>query len=127
MKKIAIPTNENAVDSHFGHCQYYTIFTLANDDSIESRELLPSPAGCGCKSEIAGILANMGVTTMLAGNMGEGALIKLNGAGLDVHRGFSGDVDSALNAYLSGFKGDERMCEAHKNHNHGGDGHTCNH
>ena len=28
MKKIAIPTREGMVDDHFGHCAYYTVVTL---------------------------------------------------------------------------------------------------
>ena len=36
--------------------------------------MIPSPQGCGCKSDIAGVLENMGVSVMLAGNMGQGAL-----------------------------------------------------
>ena len=27
-KKIAIPTREGMIDDHFGHCAYYTVFTL---------------------------------------------------------------------------------------------------
>lgn len=124
MKKIAVPTTGNIVDDHFGHCQFYTIYSLDKDNRIEKKELMPSPAGCGCKSDIAGILAGMGVGTMLAGNMGEGALNKLSSAGLDVYRGYRGNVDDALAAYLGGYKGDERMCDNHNHHHEGGE-HTC--
>ena len=66
MMKIAIPTRENAVDNHFGHCEYYTILTVGQDNQILSSETIPSPQGCGCKSNIAGELENMGVSVMLA-------------------------------------------------------------
>lgn len=72
--KIAIPTKENMVDDHFGHCEYYTVLTIGQDNQILSSEMIPSPQGCGCKSDIAGVLENMGVSVMLAGNMGQGAL-----------------------------------------------------
>jgi predicted Fe-Mo cluster-binding NifX family protein len=39
---------------------------------------MKSPEGCGCKSNIAPMLAQMGVNLMLAGNMGMGALGVLN-------------------------------------------------
>jgi len=29
--KIAVPTKNEMVDSHFGHCEYYTIFTIDNE------------------------------------------------------------------------------------------------
>ncbi|MEE0882166.1 MAG: NifB/NifX family molybdenum-iron cluster-binding protein [Bacteroidales bacterium] len=70
--KIAVPTRENLVDDHFGHCAYYTIFEIENNE-ITNRSTLPAPAGCGCKSGVAAILQAEGVSLMLAGNMGEGA------------------------------------------------------
>ena len=74
MKKIALPTRNGLIDDHFGHCEYYTILTVGQDNQILSSETIPSPQGCGCKSNIAGELENMGVSVMLAGNMGQGAL-----------------------------------------------------
>ena len=97
--KIAIPTREEQVDDHFGHCEYYTIFTIENK-SVVNEEVMKSPEGCGCKSNIAPILAEMGVKTMLAGNMGMGALNVLNMSGIDVIRGCSGNVKDVINAYL---------------------------
>ena len=70
--KIAVPTRENFVDDHFGHCAYYTIFEIENN-KITNRSTLPAPQGCGCKSGVAAILQAEGVSLMLAGNMGEGA------------------------------------------------------
>ena len=26
--KVAVPTRDGVVDDHFGHCAYYTIFTI---------------------------------------------------------------------------------------------------
>ena len=73
--KIALPTRQNIIDSHFGHCEYYTIFTVDKDTKeIVNEEILKSPAGCGCKSNIATTLSEMGIELMLAGNMGEGEL-----------------------------------------------------
>jgi len=124
MKKIAIPTNGNIVDGHFGHCQYYTIYTV-EDKSITRKEILPSPAGCGCKSDIASILAGMGVTVMLAGNMGEGAILNLSEAGLEVYRGFTGDTESVVKSFLEGNLGTDTVCD--HNHDNQGEGHSCSH
>ena len=70
MKKIAIPTREGMVDDHFGHCAYYTVVTLDEQNQIVNQERLDSPEGCGCKSNIASVMQEMGITLMLAGNMG---------------------------------------------------------
>ena len=39
--KIAIPTKENMVDDHFGHCEYYTVLTIGQDNQILSSEMIP--------------------------------------------------------------------------------------
>lgn len=120
--KVAVPTRDERVDDHFGHCDHYTIFTI-EDGKIVSREMLPSPQGCGCKSGIAAELQKMGVMTMLAGNMGEGAKNKLNAHGINVVRGCSGNVDKLVQSYLEGEIVDSgTVCSEHEcgdNHNHG--------
>ncbi len=98
--KIAIPTRGNNVDDHFGHCEAYTVYTIDENHNIEKQETLPSPAGCGCKSNIASVLQNAGVGIMLAGNMGDGALNVLNFHGIDVYRGCIGDVNEVVKAFL---------------------------
>ena len=34
MKKIVIPTREDMVDDHFGHCAYYTVVTIDEQNQI---------------------------------------------------------------------------------------------
>lgn len=119
--KIAVPTRDERVDDHFGHCDHYTIFTI-EDNKVLKRELLASPQGCGCKSGIAAELQEMGVVMMLAGNMGEGAKNKLNAHNIDVIRGCSGNVDELVQLYLegkivdSGLGCSEHECGDHHNH-----------
>ena len=117
--KIAVPSRDNNVDGHFGHCEYYTIFSVDENKSILDSEVMQSPQGCGCKSNIAGILQQKGVTLLLAGNMGEGALNKLNAFGIDVIRGCSGDVKATVESFLSGEIFDSgESCSHHGNHQH---------
>lgn len=66
--KIALPSRGDIIDSHFDHCEYFTVFTI-NESEIIQQEIVPSPAGCGCKSNIASVLAEIGVSMMLAGNI----------------------------------------------------------
>lgn len=101
MMKIAVPTRDEHVDDHFGHCDHYTIFTV-EDNKVVSRQTMESPQGCGCKSGIAADLQEIGVVMMLAGNMGEGAKNKLNAHNIDVIRGCSGNVDELVQSYLQG-------------------------
>lgn len=114
MKKVAIPTRDNKVDDHFGHCDHYTIYTIENGE-ITNREEMPSPQGCGCKSGVATVLADKGVVTMLAGSMGEGAKNKLNEAGIGVIRGCSGDIETLIREYLAGNVSDSgEGCASHE-------------
>lgn len=120
--KIAIPTKENMVDDHFGHCEFYTVLTVGQDNQILSSEIIPSPQGCGCKSDIAGVLEKMGVSVMLAGNMGQGALNVLTSHNIKVVRGCSGNIQNVVTNYLNGKIMDSGIgCSSHEHH------HECHH
>ena len=128
--KIAIPTRNNMVDEHFGHCEYYTVVSLTTDNKIESKEILESPQGCGCKSNITAIFQEIGVKTMLAGNMGQGAINKITSAGIKVIRGCSGNVDQLIDNYLNNKLVDSNYVCDHNSHHHDHNhthGHQCNH
>jgi len=122
--KIAVPTRGYDVDDHFGHCEAYTLITVNENFNIEKTEILPSPQGCGCKSDIAAILQDQGVQVMLAGNMGLGAFNILQMHGIEVYRGCSGNVYELTEAYLNGLIADSGIgCSHHEHH----DGHQCQH
>jgi predicted Fe-Mo cluster-binding NifX family protein len=117
--KIAVPTREGCVDNHFGHCDHYTIFTI-EERKVISREELPSPQGCGCKSGIAAILEQIGVEVMLAGSMGEGAKNTLQAHNIKVIRGCSGDIGALVARYLTRVVPDSGVgCAGH------GEEHKC--
>lgn len=113
--KIALPSRDNKIDSHFGHCEYFTVYTVsAENREIIAEETIPSPVGCGCKSNIAQTLAAKGVTLMLAGNMGQGAVNVLNNSGIELLRGCSGEIKTVALNWLSGTLADSgEACAAH--------------
>lgn len=118
--KIALPTKNSMIDSHFGHCDHFTVFTLNEKKEIINEETVQSPVGCGCKSNIAGTLAQMGVKVMLAGNMGDGAVNVLGNSGIEVVRGCRGNVRAVADKWISGNLTDSGIgCSAH--------GHECGH
>jgi predicted Fe-Mo cluster-binding NifX family protein len=121
--KIAVPTtHENTVDAHFGHCQFYTIFTTNDQKAVINTEVLPSPQGCGCKSNIASVLREKGIVVLLAGNMGNGAVNVINNQGIKVVRGCEGDINQVVANYLSGKVNDSGLTCSHHD-----EGHDCNH
>jgi predicted Fe-Mo cluster-binding NifX family protein len=127
--KIAVPvTRNNNVDEHFGHCEYYNVFSISDDKKVTGIQTIPSPQGCGCKSNIAGVLAAEGVSIMLAGGIGGGAIQVLNHAGIQVVRGCSGNATAVVTLYLSGLVTDSgESCHAHEAHHEHNNGHSCSH
>ncbi|MDP4185681.1 MAG: NifB/NifX family molybdenum-iron cluster-binding protein, partial [Bacteroidota bacterium] len=119
-------TKNNEVDSHFGHCDHFTIFSIDENKNIVNQEVFASPQGCGCKSNLAETFNHMGITIMLAGNMGEGAINKLSMAGIVVFRGCTGDIKQLVQNYLNGDITDSGIsCAAHEHHSESG--HQCSH
>jgi predicted Fe-Mo cluster-binding NifX family protein len=130
--KIAVPiTRDNQVDGHFGHCDSYGVYTISDKNEISSVSNVNSAEGCGCKSDIASVLATDGVTVMLAGGIGGGAINVLNGSGIEVIRGCAGDASEVVKLYLSGKVEDSgNSCKHHEGHSHEGlshEAHACNH
>lgn len=127
--KIAVPvTKNNQIDDHFGHCEFYNVFTISATNEIVEVQTIKSEQGCGCKSNIASTLAQNGVKIMLAGGIGGGAINVLNNAGIGVIRGCSGKPDENVKQYLSGSIADNgESCKSHEGHHEEGSGHVCNH
>lgn len=127
--KIAVPvTIDNNIDDHFGHCEFYSVYTISTTNEILNVKTIKSEQGCGCKSNIANTLATDGVTIMLAGGIGEGAINVLKNSGIEVVRGCSGDVNNLINRFTSGFVMDSgSSCAQHEQHNSDGHKHECNH
>jgi predicted DNA-binding protein (UPF0251 family)/predicted Fe-Mo cluster-binding NifX family protein len=120
--KIAAPSRNGQIDEHFGHCKEYLVFTV-NGKELIPEATIPSPEGCGCKSGVAVDLAAAGVTHMIAGNMGAGAVRVLGSHGITVVRGASGDARKAVQDFVDGKLLDSGSGCA----GHGDDGHTCSH
>ncbi|HBM15753.1 MAG TPA: dinitrogenase iron-molybdenum cofactor biosynthesis protein [Lentisphaeria bacterium] len=124
--KIAVTTRENQIDEHFGHCEAFTIFTVDENNKITASELIASPAGCGCRSNIIPELQEKGVNIILTGNIGQGAVNMLLDSGIEVCRGCCGNVRDAAEAFLNGSLIDAKgVCQGHGNeggcggHHHG--------
>lgn len=119
--KIAVPSRDGLVDEHFGHCKEFLIFSVEGK-SLIPQQTMPSPEACGCKSGIAAELARAGVSHLIAGNMGEGAVRVLSANGITVVRGASGDAKAAAQAFVDGTLADSGIgCAGH------GEGHECSH
>ncbi|MEW5774584.1 MAG: NifB/NifX family molybdenum-iron cluster-binding protein [Thermodesulfobacteriota bacterium] len=112
--KIAVPTRQGRVDEHFGHCESFTVLTLDENRAVAGEESFTPPPGCGCKSNVATTLRDMGVTLLIGGNMGEGAAVRLRSEGIAVVRGASGPVRQAVADWAAGRLADSKItCLSH--------------
>jgi len=120
--KIAVPSRDGLVDEHFGHCKEFLVFRV-DGKTLVPEATIASPESCGCKSGVAGDLAAAGVTHMVAGNMGGGAVRVLASHGMTVVRGASGDARAAAQAFVNGEFVDSGVGCA----GHGSSDHECTH
>jgi predicted Fe-Mo cluster-binding NifX family protein len=81
---IAIPTTQNLLDEHFGHCNSFTLFTV-NNETIEKTESMDAPPHVPGK--LPHWLAEKGVTDVIAGGMGQGAITIFNSLNINVFVG----------------------------------------
>lgn len=84
-RKFAVPVDSNGVlDAHFGHCKYFALHTVEQDGVSSSEMVVPPPHEPGV---LPGWLANLGVTDVLAGGMGNRAIQLFNQQGVNVFVG----------------------------------------
>jgi predicted Fe-Mo cluster-binding NifX family protein len=130
--KIAVPvTDNNQIEGHIGQCEFYNVFTISDKKEIEGIAKMKSPGGCGCNTDIAGVLASAGVSVMLAAGIGGGSTNSFNRSGINVIRGCSGDATEVVKLYLAGLVEDRgSSCNNHQpmhHHHHQHEDHHASH
>ena len=124
--KIAVTYENGEVFQHFGHTKEFKFYTV-EDKKIVDSEIVPT-MGSG-HSMLADFLLLNGVTVLICGGIGGGAINALGQAGIEVYAGAAGSPDAAVEALLAGAlpKVGEATCHSDHSHshscaNHGG---TC--
>ncbi|AEY65905.1 ATPase involved in chromosome partitioning [Clostridium sp. BNL1100] len=124
--KIAIATEGNNISSHFGKCEYFTVVEIENK-SIKSKEVVSTEGNQ--HGLLPGFLASLGIKTVIAGGMGDGARQKLEENNIQIISGISGNIDEAIQLYIDGnLKSASSGCSGHEHsheHNHGEGGCSC--
>lgn len=83
-KIIAIPTSDGMLDEHFGHCKSFTLFTVS-DKLVGATEVVDAPPHEPGK--LPHWLSEKGVTDVIAGGMGQGAINIFNSLNINVFVG----------------------------------------
>jgi len=97
--KVAVVMSGGEISSHFGRCEEVLIAQVEGEE-IKSRELLPAPPH-DC-SALPNLFVEKGVTSVIAGGMGAGAIQNLQRAGVRVYAGVSGSAEEALKSLVAG-------------------------
>jgi len=85
MKKIAIPIDEAGIlDAHFGHCKYFVLMDVENDEIVKEEKIVPPPHEPGVLPKF---LSDLGVTDIIAGGMGQQAIALFNKNGVNASVG----------------------------------------
>ena len=109
--KLAVAAMGTKVAGHFGHCETFIFYEIANG-SVASREVVPNP---GHKPGfLPNFLADRGAQAVISGGMGGGAVEIFNQRGVAVITGASGEADAVVERYLKGeLKSDGAVCHEH--------------
>lgn len=97
--KIAIANDNDRVSEHFGHCSYYTVYSVENG-VIFRREDLQNPGHQ--PGILPPFLASHAVTHVIAGGMGPRAVDLFRQHGIEVILGVSGHVDRIAQEFIAG-------------------------
>lgn len=113
--KIAFPFEDNKICEHFGHCPGFEVYEI-KDGKILGKEYLENP---GHKPGVLpNFLADNGVTTIIVGGMGAGALNIFKERNVEVIMGAEGNIKENLEKYLSGnLISKQSVCHKHE-HKH---------
>lgn len=117
--KIAVTTDGTQIFQHFGKCPVFTLYTVS-DGVIHKKETID--ASQNGHAALTGFLQSAGVDTVICGGIGEGARQMLSSAGIRLVSGITGNIDTAVKAFLADELHDQGGACHHEEHS---EGHTC--
>lgn len=114
MMKIAVAGEGRDVTEHFGHCDLFLVYDVENGGIVKEQSV-PNPGHR--PGFLPNFLADMGVSVIISGGMGGGAVDIFNERNVEVVTGASGDAKTAVQNYLKGeLKSTGSVCHEHRHH-----------
>lgn len=112
--KIAVASERGMVAEHFGHCESFMVFDVA-DNQVVNSETIANP---GHKPGfLPNFLNDLGVKVIVAGGMGAGAIEIFKAKEIQVITGACGKAQDVVNQYLAGaLKSCGSVCNQHQHH-----------
>jgi predicted Fe-Mo cluster-binding NifX family protein len=118
-KKIAIPMENGKLCAHFGHCEYFTIVSVENNEVKEMQEITPPEHQPGLYPRW---VAGFGVTDVIAGGMGQKAIDLFLEQNINA---FVGAPQNDAKSIVADFLADKLTLNA--NYCHHDENHSCEH
>ncbi len=117
--KIAVTYANGEVFQHFGHTESFKIYEVEDGHVVSSEVIGTNGSG---HDALAGFLADLSVSVLVCGGIGDGAQAALSAAGIEICSGAQGDADAVVEAYLNGSLESEGVnCD----HHHGDEEDDC--
>ena len=118
--RVAVTYENGNVFPHFGRTPAFKVYEI-EDGKVVSSEVLPTN-GTG-HGALAGFLQNGSIDVLICGGIGGGAVNAINGAGIRLYAGASGNTDDVIQMLIDGTL--PEIGEANCDHHHHGEGHDC--
>ena len=97
--RIAVTYENGDVYQHFGHSSQSKLYEVEDGRIVEAHIVDTEGQGHGA---LASFLTSLGVHTVIAGGIGDGARQALAKASIQLYGGVSGSADEAVKALLAG-------------------------
>lgn len=112
--KVALSTKNNMITEHFGHCDYFVVYEIENNE-IKSSHLIKNPPHQ--KGYLPKFLKGEGIDVVIAGGIGQMAVNMLKELGVECYVNISGEVSDVIERFLNNeLNKDGQPCTEHQNH-----------
>lgn len=114
--KIGIPSNGKLVNQHFGMSENFVIVTVEDNKIVNAEEISTSEFAHQHQG-LANLLAQHGVSVVIAGGIGRGAIDGLENNNLQVIKGASGEYLEVVKEFINGtLENKDVVCNHHGDH-----------
>ncbi len=118
---IACTYENGEVFQHFGHTEQFKLYDVQDGKVVSARVVDNGGAG---HEALTVYLKNLGVSKLICGGVGGGAIMALGRMGIETYPGNTGSCDEALDRLLAGeiSSSTSSNCDHHSEER----GHSCN-
>lgn len=116
--KVAVCFENGEVFQHFGHTEQFKVYLIENGEII-SNEIIGTN-GTGHEA-LADFLKERGITSLICGGIGGGAVAALSSSGISIYAGNNGSADEVAKKFASGMLAPNALanCHHHEEGEHG--------